>query len=193
LAQQSYTVTIDTTAMTGQSGAVVFDLAHPNSADNTLTISNFTNGTPVANEMFGTGDGATTVFSHTTAQTPVAPTSVAITYTTSGFQVVATDDGAGNITDFEGSTGTINYATGAIAITLHLRRMQPLSSPSATPQVPELPGYQSQREVFLTARSFWAGIPHPSPRWTKAPSGCPIFSPSYWFRSPNSAGPSPFR
>jgi hypothetical protein len=119
-AQQTYTVTIDTSAVAGQPGAIVFDMVHPNSSDNNATITNFTNGgasVPVTNESVGIGDGSTTIFNHTTAQVPVVPGSVTVAYTVGGNPFTAIDDGQTDIFGTDGTTGSIVYATGQISIT----------------------------------------------------------------------------
>lgn len=69
--------------------------------------------TTVTSESVGTGNGTTTAFSHTAADTPVIPGSVTIT----AGSVVATDNGSGLLTGTGVSGGTINYTTGAVSIT----------------------------------------------------------------------------
>ena len=64
-------------------------------------------------EAVGTGNGSLTTFAHTLAYTPVQASTVTIT----AGSVVATDDGAGNLTGTGVSAGTVNYATGAVSIT----------------------------------------------------------------------------
>jgi hypothetical protein len=72
-----------------------------------------TAGTPYSGESYGTGDGATTTFSHTMASTPVLLGSVTIT----AGSVVATDDGLGNLVGTGVASGSIDYDTGASSIT----------------------------------------------------------------------------
>lgn len=74
--------------------------------------------TAFAGEAFGTGDGVTTVFTHTAANTPVKPGSVTITVG----GVTGTDDGNGTLNSIGSVRGTgvvigsINYATGLMTI-----------------------------------------------------------------------------
>ena len=62
------------------------------------------------------GDGATKVFAFTSSKIPVVVSSVTISYTVGATDYTGTDDGAGVITG-TGLTGTIDYTTGAIALT----------------------------------------------------------------------------
>lgn len=69
-------------------------------------------------ESFGTGDGTTTVFTHTAASVPVKPGSVTIT----AGGVTGTDDGNGNLNSIGSvrgagvTIGSVNYATGLMTI-----------------------------------------------------------------------------
>jgi hypothetical protein len=81
---------------------------------------------PIRTESVGTGDGSTVSFSHTAAQLPIVPGSVAISV--AGSPQTMYDNGQGILygsqltyqsppgTD-NGVTGTVNYATGAIVAT----------------------------------------------------------------------------
>jgi len=62
------------------------------------------------------GDGSTKVFAFTSSKIPVTVSTVTISYTVGSTDYEGTDDGAGVITG-TGLTGTINYTTGAIALT----------------------------------------------------------------------------
>lgn len=64
--------------------------------------------------VLGTGDGTTTTFTGTATSTPLVPFTVRVQ---SGGAFVANDDGAGNISSTAVSTGTVNYATGAVSVT----------------------------------------------------------------------------
>lgn len=64
-------------------------------------------------EELGTGTGATKAFAHTLAKVPVQPETVAVTDGVETF----TDDGCGRLFGSAGGTGTVNYATGAVAVT----------------------------------------------------------------------------
>ncbi len=70
----------------------------------------------IADEKIGDGDGSTLLFTHTALKIPVKKSSVKIKYTISTTEYEATDDGAGVITGTNLS-GTIDYETGAIALT----------------------------------------------------------------------------
>ncbi len=71
---------------------------------------------PVKSGTFSfAGDGTTLTFS-TTLDTVVQASSISISYTIAATAYTATDDGAGNITGTD-LTGTINYSTGALALT----------------------------------------------------------------------------
>jgi hypothetical protein len=63
-----------------------------------------------------TGDGITATYNFDIVNTPIDPSSVSIT----AGSVTFTDDGAGNLTGAGGSggTGTVDYDTGAVEITL---------------------------------------------------------------------------
>jgi predicted phage tail protein len=64
-------------------------------------------------EVFATGNGSTTNFSHTMAHLPVLVRSIKIT----AGSVTATDDGSGNLVGTGISSGSINYSTGVASIT----------------------------------------------------------------------------
>jgi len=70
----------------------------------------------ITGEAIGSGDGTTTAFSGTLANSPVKSSSVIIHYTIGGTAYTATDDGAGNISGTDCS-GTIMYSTGAWSLT----------------------------------------------------------------------------
>ena len=71
----------------------------------------------VTGEVIGTGDGSTTSFSATLANTPVEPKSLTVHYTIGGTAYTGTDDGEGNITGTDIDSGTINYDTGEVSLT----------------------------------------------------------------------------
>lgn len=71
----------------------------------------------VIGENVGTGTGAATAFSKTLARKPVIASSLTLSYTIGSTSYEATDDGAGAITGTGISSATINYTTGALAIT----------------------------------------------------------------------------
>lgn len=62
---------------------------------------------------FASGDGATVAFTTTLTGIPIEAGSVIVTDNTEIF----TDDGAGVLTGDDGGSGTVNYTTGAIAVT----------------------------------------------------------------------------
>jgi len=67
-----------------------------------------------AYETMGTGNGTATAFAYTVSTVPIRPSSVVITTGA----VTATDDGNGNLTGTGvAAGGTVNYLTGAVAIT----------------------------------------------------------------------------
>ena len=70
----------------------------------------------ISNILIGLGDGTTTSFSYTAAPVPIKENSVSISYTVGGTQYTATDDGSGNITGTELSSGTVDYSTGDISL-----------------------------------------------------------------------------
>jgi Baseplate J-like protein len=78
--------------------------------------------TAVASESVGTGNGTTTVFTHTAANLSVVPGTVTIT----AGGVVATDNGAGVLTG-TGVAGTINYTTGAVSVTYSVAPTQAIT------------------------------------------------------------------
>ncbi|QLA11512.1 hypothetical protein [Desulfolutivibrio sulfodismutans] len=69
----------------------------------------------VAAEAIGAGDGTDKTFSATLAKHPVQPGSVAVSDGVEDFA----DDGLGRLTGDAGGSGTINYATGAVAVEFH--------------------------------------------------------------------------
>lgn len=71
--------------------------------------------TTVSAESLGTGDGVTTVFSTTLAAVTGIRTCFGLTVTAGA--VTLTDDYNGVLSASDGSTGTINYSTGAISVT----------------------------------------------------------------------------
>ena len=83
--------------------------------DNLVDIVTVYVGIPIAvsGETFGTGNGTTVTFSHTAADFPVNPGTVSIV----AGSVTATDDGNGNLAGTGVTSGTVNYATGAMSIT----------------------------------------------------------------------------
>lgn len=68
--------------------------------------------TVVSSELVGTGNNSTVTFTHTAANLNVVPGTVVVTAGT----VVASDDGNGNLVGPGITSGTINYATGALSI-----------------------------------------------------------------------------
>lgn len=83
--------------------------------ETTLPVSWIDNDFPytaVTNENIGTGDGATLTFTDTLVSQLIAANTVVVT----AGAVTGTDDGRGTISG-TGITGTINYTTGAIAVT----------------------------------------------------------------------------
>lgn len=78
--------------------------------------SAFTPSTITA-ESVGSGNGVQTVFTHTTAQTPVAPFTLKIKV---NGVVVGKDNGRGKlelVTGYTSLSGTVNYETGALSVT----------------------------------------------------------------------------
>jgi hypothetical protein len=69
--------------------------------------------TAVASESVGTGNGTTETFTHTAAHLSVVPGTVTIT----AGGIVATDNGLGVLAGTGITSGSINYATGAVSIT----------------------------------------------------------------------------
>ena len=75
------------------------------------------NPTSITGETLGSGDGSTTSFSGTLASPPVRPGTLKVYYTIGGTDYTATDDGNGNITGTDISSGSIDYDTGSWSIT----------------------------------------------------------------------------
>lgn len=67
-------------------------------------------------EVIADGDGATKVFAYTSSKIPVVSESITIKYVVASAALEGTADSDGAITG-EGLTGTIDYTTGAIALT----------------------------------------------------------------------------
>jgi len=65
-------------------------------------------------------DGSATSFSFTLAHFPVKTSSYVVHYTISSVVYTGVDDGSGNITGTNISSGTINYNTGAVSLTFSL-------------------------------------------------------------------------
>ncbi|MBF0517275.1 MAG: hypothetical protein HQK97_09195 [Nitrospirae bacterium] len=71
------------------------------------------------NEILYAGNGSQTVFTgQTTDHTPVKANTASVKYTIGGQNYTATDNGSGAITGTSISSGTINYESGAVAVTL---------------------------------------------------------------------------
>lgn len=81
----------------------------------TKGASGFEEYQEVADEVLGTGDGATKAFTGTLAEAPAEPGSVVVADGTETFA----DDGMGRLVGDAGGTGTVNYATGAISVTFN--------------------------------------------------------------------------
>jgi hypothetical protein len=75
--------------------------------------ANWQYGYPVTGETYGSGNGSTVTFTHTVTEFPILPGTLTVTYST----VTATDNGTGGFTGSGITTGTINYATGAVSVT----------------------------------------------------------------------------
>lgn len=60
---------------------------------------------------------SSTTYSGTLSNYPVVQNSISLTYTINSTNYTATDDGNGNISGSDGTTGTIDYSTGNISIT----------------------------------------------------------------------------
>lgn len=73
--------------------------------------------TTVSAESIGTGDGSTTTFNDTLAFKAGSSLRTCYGIVVTAGAVVLTDDYGGNLSATDGSTGTINYTTGAISVT----------------------------------------------------------------------------
>lgn len=62
------------------------------------------------------GDGSTISFAGTLSGPPVLPSSVVLHYTYNGDELIAVDDGSGNVVGNNIGTATIDYATGGVTI-----------------------------------------------------------------------------
>lgn len=71
----------------------------------------------IEDEDLGDGDGVVKVFSGTLNNIPVVESTLSIDYIIGGTPYTASDDGAGNITGTEITTGSIDYVTGDWSIT----------------------------------------------------------------------------
>lgn len=69
----------------------------------------------VTGEVVGTGDGTDKTFSAVLAKHPVEPGSVAVSDGVEDFA----DDGLGRLVGDAGGTGTVTYASGAVAVEFH--------------------------------------------------------------------------
>jgi hypothetical protein len=76
-------------------------------------VNRFYAGEEISGEQWATGDGATALRTGTLTWLPIRPGSLTVTAAT----ITGTDDGNGLITGTGITSGTINYATGAIAVT----------------------------------------------------------------------------
>jgi hypothetical protein len=75
-------------------------------------------GEVIDEELLGTGDGSTAAITLTSLTwLPIRPGSITVSTTIGSSASTASDDGVGNLTGTDVSSGTINYTTGAIAIT----------------------------------------------------------------------------
>lgn len=82
------------------------------------------------------GDGTTTLFTTTVQSFPILPGTVIVTDNTETF----TDNGSGVLTGDLGGTGTVNYTTGAIAVTFN-------TAPT------------SGQNIYLSYEQYMAGTP----------------------------------
>jgi hypothetical protein len=74
----------------------------------------------VTDESLYTGATGTTIFTGQSADnTPIKTGSVVISYTVGAVNYTATDDGEGALTGTELTSGTVDYTTGAIALTFN--------------------------------------------------------------------------
>ena len=71
-------------------------------------------------EIFATGDGTTTVFSHTVANPPIMPVTVVLTDGVEIFTDTDNGDGTATLTGTNGGTGTLTYATGVLSVTFNV-------------------------------------------------------------------------
>jgi hypothetical protein len=71
----------------------------------------------VSGQIIGTGNGTLTTFAGSIGRTPLRKGSIQVTTVVGGNASVATDDSAGGITGPDITTGTVDYATGAVSVT----------------------------------------------------------------------------
>jgi hypothetical protein len=71
----------------------------------------------VSAQTLGTGNGTATTFAGSIGRTPLRKGSIQITTVVGGVAKIAIDNGAGVITGSSVTTGTVDYATGAVSVT----------------------------------------------------------------------------
>ena len=159
--------------MTAPIGAVFFyEYVHSNakgdvaSGTNLIeTFSEWYSAEYVSEEAVGTGNGALLSFAATLAWTPVRSldTNYGWSVTVTDSVETFTDDGSGTLTGSAGGTGTVNYTTGAVAVTFNAA---PAGAASITAnyyynsennsQVPEVELSLSMSEVRAQTRKLKA-------------------------------------
>jgi len=119
-------------------------------------LLDFVKGTEVNSEALS---GSGTSYSGTLANSPVGLGRLVVSYTISSVNYTATDDGSGNITGTNISSGSITYATGAYAFTFS-------SAPDSAPTADYIYGAEGQdwrQEVNRNTRSSYSGAVYDEP------------------------------
>lgn len=82
----------------------------------TISVSDYSFGTKITNEVVGTGNGTTKNFNYTIINKPIGVYSITINYRINNTNYTAYDNGNGAISG-TGLSGTINYTTGNLSLT----------------------------------------------------------------------------